>query len=98
MDIRTLIVIASILLTPLAYADEKSEASAEEDSEDSPWLITPLLSSDPKISTAAGVLGGYVHEFDEESPASMFGVTGVYSTTDSWYASVFGMAFFGCGS
>ena len=76
--------------------DETSEAAPEkDDKKDSPWLITPLLSSDPKISTAAGVLAGYVYTFDEKSPASLFGVVGTYSTTDSWYAGAFGMAFLG---
>lgn len=86
----------SLVMSSNVQADEKPEVSPEDDSkEESPWLITPLLSSDPKISTAAGLLAGYVHKFDEASPASMFGVTGVYSTTDSWYAGVFGMVFFG---
>ena len=58
-----------------AQAEEKAEAPPDKSSnKDSPWLITPLLSSDPKISTAAGVLAAYVHTFDEKSPASMFGV------------------------
>ena len=95
MNLKVLIVIVMIMSSALVYADKKSEASPEEESKDSPWLITPLLSSDPKISTAAGALGGYVHKFDEASPPSMFGVTGVYSTTDSWYVGIFGMAFFG---
>lgn len=94
MKNKLLVVIWLILLSPYAYTDEKS-APPEQDTEDSPWLITPLLSSDPKISTAAGLMGAYVHKYDEESPPSMFGVAGAYSTTDSWYAGLFGMAFFG---
>jgi outer membrane protein assembly factor BamA len=52
------------------------------------------LSSDPKISTAAGALAGYVHQFDEESPPSLFGVTGTYSTTASWYLGAFAKTYF----
>jgi hypothetical protein len=74
---------------PLWLAAEPAEVSVEEDSESSPWLITPLISSDPKIATAGGALAGYVHEFDEYSPASLIGVAGTYSTTDSWYLSAF---------
>ena len=53
------------------------------------------MSSDPKISTAGGALAGYVHQFDEESPPSLFGVTGTYSTTDSWYLGAFAKSHFG---
>ena len=50
-----------------------------------PWLVVPIISSDPKISTAAGLMLGYVHKFDEESPASIIGAVGSYSMTDSYY-------------
>ncbi len=73
---KTLIIFILLLLAPMAQADEKPEAPPAKDSKSSPWFITPLVSSDPKISTAAGALAGYVHEFDEETPPSLFGVTG----------------------
>ena len=76
----TFVILVLLLLIPTAYADEKSEATPEKDAKNSPWLITPLLSSDPKISTAAGALAGYIHKFDEKSPASIIGVAGTYST------------------
>jgi hypothetical protein len=79
----------------MAQADEKPEDPPAKDSKSSPWFVAPLLSSDPKISTAAGALVGYIHEFDEESPPSIFGVTGTYSTTDSWYLGVFAKTHFG---
>jgi len=93
--IITLILITLLSLSSLTFADEKTEAPSEEDSKSSPWLITPLLSSDPKISTAAGALVGYVHQFDEESPPSLVGVAGTYSTTDSWYVGAFAKTYFG---
>lgn len=108
LNIKAIIVVVLILLTSIAYADEnqgsllettqteeKAESSNEEESENRSWFITPLLSSDPKISTAAGAMGGYVHQFDEESPPSLFGVVGTYSTTDSWYFGGFGKTHFG---
>ena len=98
-----------ILFIGLIFLAFSSSAIAQEtstqpnQSEDKPEAQTeaPLRRnqkvhrSDPKISTAAGVLGGYVHQFDEESPPSLFGVVGTYSTTDSWYAGVFGKVHFG---
>jgi hypothetical protein len=90
-----LVILAFLLITPIVHADEKPEAPPENESKSSPWLITPLLSSDPKISTAAGALAGYVHEFDEKSPASLIGIAGTYSTTDSWYLTAFAKTHFG---
>ena len=77
------IILALLLIAPIAHADEKPEATPEKESKSSPWIITPLLSSDPKISTAGGALVAYVHQFDEKSPASMIGIAGTYSTTNS---------------
>jgi hypothetical protein len=47
------------------------------------------------LSTAAGLLGGYVKQFDEKSPPSLIGVAGAYTTTDSWYLTAFAKAHFG---
>ena len=77
----------------VSQAEEKSPPP-EEESKSSPWLITPLISSDPKISTAGGALAGYVHQFDEKSPLSLFGAAGTYSTTDSWYLASFAKVHF----
>ncbi|MBW2564433.1 MAG: BamA/TamA family outer membrane protein [Deltaproteobacteria bacterium] len=93
--LKTLTIFVLLLLSPIAQAEEKPEIPPEKDSKSSSWFITPLVSSDPKISTAGGALAGYVHEFDEESPPSLFGVTGTYSTTDSWYLAAFAKAHFG---
>lgn len=106
--LKALIVIVLILLTPMAYADEKQEALPEtaqadekpeapdeKESKSRSWFVTPLISSDPKIGTAAGAMAGYVHQFDEASPPSLFAVVGTYSTTDSWYLGGFGKTHFG---
>ena len=61
----------------------------------SPWLITPIFSSDPKMATSLGVFVAYVHHFDEQSPASTFGGTGNYSSTDSYNYGVFARTYFG---
>ncbi|MDG0817684.1 BamA/TamA family outer membrane protein [Bdellovibrio svalbardensis] len=59
---------------------------------DSPWLILPLLSSNPKLATAAGLMTAYLHKFDEKSRASLFGISGKYSSTDSLVATIFAKA------
>ncbi len=60
----------------------------------SPWLGTPLLSSNPKFGTSIGGLVGYLHKFDRQSPVSMFGLTAAYSNTDSYKAVLFANTFF----
>ena len=47
------------------------------------------------MSTAIGVLLGYVKQFNEKSPPSLIGVAGSYTTTDSWYVSAFAKTHFG---
>ena len=37
--------------------------------EKSPWLLTPLVQSNPKLGTSFGALGGYLHNFDAEVAA-----------------------------
>jgi hypothetical protein len=66
--------------------------------ETSPWLLTPTVSSDPKLGTTLGFLGAYIHSFDDESPASMFGITGSYSSTDSVVGGAFARTYFDKGS
>ena len=83
------------LFAAAAYADEEKEAPAEEKSERSEWLFTPIFSSDPKLATAAGALAGYTPQFDKKSPPSIIGVAGTYSTTASWYLSAFAKTHFG---
>ena len=51
--------------------------------EKSPWLLAPIFQSNPKLGTSVGVLGGYLHYFDEKSRPSIFALMGQYSSTDS---------------
>ena len=77
-------------------SDEKSTANQEKTKveEKSPWLLTPLISSSPKLSTTLGGMVGYMKTFDKKSPASMFGLTGNYSDTDSYTVVGFAKAYF----
>ena len=47
--LKTLTIFVLLLLSPMAQAEEKPEIPPEKDSKSSPWFITPLVSSDPKI-------------------------------------------------
>ena len=49
----------------------------------SPWLFLPVFSSSPKLGTAVGGLGAYMHVFDPESRVSLFGTTYRYTSTHS---------------
>jgi len=69
-------------------------ADSNSTKEESPWLITPLISSEPKLGSSVGAMGGYLHQFDEKSPTSMFIVMGTYSTTDSFVSGLFGRTYF----
>jgi hypothetical protein len=83
------------LLLALVSAMSGADALQAAETADSPWLLAPLLTSDPKLGTSGGALAGYLHQFDPESPASTFGVTGVYSNTDSYVAGAFANTYFG---
>jgi len=49
----------------------------------------PVFSSSPKLGTALGGLGAYMHKFDADSRVSLFGVSYQYSTTHSQVLSLF---------
>lgn len=66
-----------------------NEAETEEES---PWLLAPTFSLNPKLGASFGALGAYLHYFDEKSRPSMFGVGGQYTTTESAIASLFSKA------
>lgn len=55
----------------------------------SPWLLVPLFSSSPKLGTAIGGLGAYMHVFDPQSRVSLFGATYKYTSTHSQIFSAF---------
>ncbi len=55
----------------------------------SPWLLVPMFSSSPKLGTAIGGLGAYMHVFDTESRVSLFGASYRYTTTHSQIFSAF---------
>jgi hypothetical protein len=68
---------------PTHFTDEKS-----------PWLLAPVFSSNPKLGTSVGALGGYIHYFDPQSRPSIFALTGQYSDTESIVAGMMGKTSF----
>jgi len=69
--------------------DRESSSGMGNERRESPWLLVPKVSSDPKIGTSAGGIAGYMFQTDPESTASILGAMGTYSTTDSWIGGIF---------
>lgn len=69
--------------------NQTGSETASQDKKQSPWLLTPTLSSDPKLGTSLGFVGAYLKNFDETSPVSAFGIGGTYSSTDSQVLALF---------
>jgi outer membrane protein assembly factor BamA len=49
----------------------------------SPWLVVPIISSNPKLGTSLGGLVGYLRNFDPQSRVSLFAAGFAYTTTES---------------
>lgn len=75
---------ALLLAPPTRAADEDAAGG---DAARSPWLALPTLSANPKLGTALGAFGGYLHYFDEDSRVSIFGAGIQYTSTDSKVAA-----------
>jgi hypothetical protein len=78
-------------------ADEQVDQATGQNSKDrsSPWLLAPVVSSNPKLGTAFGGLGAYLHSFDPDSQVSLFGITYQYTSTHSTTAGAFARTSFG---
>jgi hypothetical protein len=86
------LVVISILpilfgITHPGYADDTAV-------KESPWLLIPTLSVDPKLGTSPGVMAGYIHQFDPLSTPSMFIANYSTSNNDSTVEGLFGQMFF----
>jgi len=89
--------IAIVVLFAATAADLWGEEGASTEKE-SPWLAIPIVQANPKLGFAVGALGGYLHYFDEESKVSLFGVSALYTSTDSVVARAFTKSSFGADS
>lgn len=65
---------------------------AVEAERESPWLVVPTLSFDPKLGTSLGALAGYMHHFDEKSQLSILAANAQWTSTGSVIAGLFGKA------
>lgn len=86
--------LAKTVYIPLALITLSNSALAEQIEDESPWIITPTLSSNPKLGSSVGLLGGYLYNFDDSSPASLFGATTSRSDTGSEVYAVFANTYF----
>lgn len=57
---------------------------------ESPWLITPTVSADPKLGTTIGGVFGYIKALDPDSTPSLMTSFVTYSDTDSYVGGLFG--------
>ena len=62
---------------------------------ESPWIVMPLVSSNPKLGTVYGLGAALIHHFDEKSNASKFSVSAQHTTTDSTLLALSGKTSFG---
>ena len=61
---------------------------------ESPWLLTPTVSADPKLGTTLGAVAGYIKAFDPKSTPSLMTSFVTYSDTDSYVGGLFGDMYF----
>src|SRR6187399_2918456 len=79
---------------PAGPSDEQS-SNQKLKNRSSPWLVVPVVSSNPKLGTTFGGLGAYLHTFDPDSQVSLFGATYQYTSTESSIAAAFARTSFG---
>lgn len=88
---------------PLRLADDDQDAKEaagdkqeeKKKKEESPWLLAPIFSLNPKLGFSLGAMAGYMFYFDKESKFSMVGVNGQYTSTGSVIAAVVSKLSFG---
>ncbi len=78
----------------MAGVGETADAPAAAEEQESPWLITPTVSADPKLGTTIGAVVGYIHAFDPESTPSLMTSFVTYSDTDSYVGGLYGDMYF----
>ena len=81
--------------TASAISTKSTHTTAFEKDTESPWIIAPLLSVNPKLGTSLGLMVGYMHYFDEKSQVSTFGLSAQYTSSSSEIAALAANASFG---
>ena len=85
-------VVISIL--PILFGITHPGDADDSEVKESPWMLIPTLSVDPKLGNSLGVMAGYIHQFDPQSTPSVFIANYSNSNNDSTVASLFGQMFF----
>ena len=93
--VRLLACTVVLLAAVGAAAEEPPEDSAAAVKKQSPWLVLPTLSSNPKLGTSVGLMASYLHYFDEKSKVSMFAVNAQYTSTHSAVGAIIANTSFG---
>lgn len=70
------------------------QAPAAGEDKESPWLLTPTVSADPKLGTTLGAVAGYIKALDPASTPSLIASFGTYSDTDSYVGGLYGDIYF----
>jgi hypothetical protein len=96
MTILRFVLLLALSWGQFSFAQLPSSGGSVADGEarESPWLLTPLITAEPKLGTTIGGMGAYIKKFDEQSDESMFGVFGTYSETESWITAFFADVYF----
>jgi hypothetical protein len=74
---------------------EQGSRQAPSAGRSSPWLLVPVVSSNPKLGTSFGGVAAYLRTFDPNSRVSLFGVTYQYTSTHSTIAAAVARTSFG---
>jgi hypothetical protein len=80
---------ALLAVATTSRADTPAPGATSEPVPESPWLLVPTLSSNPKLGTSLGGMAAYMYFFDPQSKPSLFGASAQYTSTDSIVASLF---------
>ena len=83
------LVAVSILVPAAAFGQEADASAGPSDAPSSPWLLVPIVSSNPKIGTSGGVMAAFVKKFDPDSRVSLIGLMYQYTSTESSIGSAF---------
>ena len=74
---------------PTSPASPATTAQTSGTTPSSPWLLLPVVSSNPKLGTSLGAMGAYIHQFDADSRTSLFGLLYQYTSTHSTITGAF---------
>ncbi|HEX4566010.1 MAG TPA: hypothetical protein VH138_05230 [Vicinamibacterales bacterium] len=85
----------SVLVPAATFAQDPDTPASGSDEASSPWLIVPVVSSNPKIGTSGGAMAAFVKRFDPESRVSLIGLMYQYTSTESSIGAAFARTSFG---